>query len=91
MTPQDIDAAGDRALQDAVAGRPGTEIEPFGTNTRVDGTPAAGYFEGTVSSPSGKPVRVQGWFRENADGSKVISSHAPRFDRSWPSVPPTDW
>jgi hypothetical protein len=54
---------------------------------RADGTPADGFFEATVrvGSPA-RDVKIQGWFKEAPDGSKIISSHAPAFDKNWPSV-----
>lgn len=91
MTSQKIDTAGDTAFQSALTGEPDTKIEPFGTKTRRDGSPADGYFEATITDADGNPLRVQGWFRENPDGTKVITSHAPRFDKNWPELPTEDW
>jgi hypothetical protein len=77
MYPKDmkgsaIDAAGDQALTNALKGEPGTKFEPFGTKTRSDGvTPADGYFEATVPDSRGGALRVQGWFKENLDGTKT--------------------
>jgi hypothetical protein len=42
-----------------------------------------------VDTPAGV-IRVQGWFRQTASG-KVMSSHAPRFQETWPTVKPEDY
>lgn len=91
MTPADIDTVGNQALQKALDGEPGTKIDAYGTNKRADGTPADGYFEADAAGPNRKMIRVQGWYKEAPDGTKTISSHAPRYDKSWISVPLGDW
>lgn len=73
----------------AQAGEPGTKFEPFGTKKKADGTSADGYFEADVDTPAGV-IRVQGWYKETAAG-KVISSHTPRFEETWPAVKPEDY
>jgi hypothetical protein len=59
---------------------------------RADGSPADGFFEATVAvgSPP-RSVKIQGWFKETPDGTKVITSHAPAFNKSWPNVAPKDY
>jgi len=87
LTPAQIDQAGDAALKAAASKEPGTKLDPFGAKPRADGSPADGFFEATVrvGSPP-RDVKIQGWFKETADGSKVISSHAPVYDKTWPSL-----
>ncbi len=91
MSPAEIDAAGEQALRAAQSREANTKFEPFGTKTRKDGTPADGYFEADVPGSDGRRIRVQGWFKENPDGTRTISSHAPRYDKNWPILPPEDW
>jgi hypothetical protein len=91
MSPAEIDAAGEQALRQAGAGAPGSTFEPFGTHSRVDGSPADGYFEAVVPGLEGEPMRVQGWFAELPDGTLSITSHAPVFDKSWPPLPASEW
>jgi len=53
-----------------------------------DGTPKDGAFEAVVKV--GDPPRelvVQGWFKQAADGTNVITSHAPAYEKTWPTVP----
>jgi hypothetical protein len=87
-----IDEAGDLALKSAVNKEPGTKLDPYGSKTRADGSPADGFFEAAVKvgSPP-RSVKIQGWFKETSDGTKVITSHAPAYDKSWPKVAPKDY
>jgi hypothetical protein len=92
LTPAQIDQAGDAALKAAEGKEPGTKLDPFGAKQRADGSPADGFFEATVkvgSPPRG--VKIQGWFKQTSDGSKVISSHAPVYDKTWPPVAPENY
>ncbi|MFB2877370.1 DUF4157 domain-containing protein [Floridanema aerugineum] len=91
MSRTELEAAGNQALDRAINGKSGTVFEPFGTKTKADGSPADGYFEASVPTSDGGTIRIQGWFKQLPDGTKQISSHAPRFDKSWPSLPQTDW
>lgn len=87
FTPSHIDAAGESALQAASKKMPGTKLDPPGLKLKKDGTPVDGFFEATVKG--GVPpreVKVQGWYKELPGGTKVITSHAPAFDKSWPAV-----
>jgi hypothetical protein len=85
-------AAGDLALKSAVNKEPGTKLDPFGSKTKADGSPADGFFEAAVKvgSPP-RSVKIQGWFKETSDGTKVITSHAPAYEKSWPKVAPKDY
>jgi hypothetical protein len=89
LTPAQIDEAGDLALKSAVDKEPGTKLDPYGSKSRAGGSPADGFFEATVKvgSPP-RNVKIQGWFKETSDGTKVITSHAPTFDKSWPTIDP---
>jgi hypothetical protein len=89
MSPAEIDAAGEVALAKAEAGEPGTKFDPYGKKLKADRTPADGYFEADVGTPAGT-IRVQGWYKE-AGAGKVISSHAPRFETTWPTVKAEDY
>ena len=91
MSPTAIDAAAEGALQQAVAKKPNTMLEPYGTKQRKDGGPADGYFEATVNGPDGVSLRIQGWFKETPTGRKEITSHAPRYDDAWPVAPREEW
>ena len=92
LTAADIDQAGADALKSAVGKAPGTKLDPFGAKQRADGSPADGFFEATVKigSPP-RDVKIQGWFKETPDGSKVISSHAPVYDKTWPTLAPRSY
>ena len=92
LTAAQIDEAGDLALKSAVNKEPGTKLDPFGSKTKADGSPADGFFEAAVKV--GSPphsVKIQGWFKETSDGTKVITSHAPAYEKSWPKVAPKDY
>lgn len=99
MAAAEIDAAGESAFQKAKTQTSGTKFEGFGTKrnpdgtlmTKIDGTPVDGYFEATVDTPVGGAIRIQGWYRTDPDGKPVISSHAPRYDKAWPSIEPSEW
>jgi hypothetical protein len=92
LTTAQIDEAGELALKSAAKQEPGTKLDPYGSKMRADGNPADGFFEATVkvgTPPRG--VKIQGWFKQLADGTKVMTSHAPAFDKSWPKVAPKDY
>jgi hypothetical protein len=36
-------------------------------------------------------MKIQGWFKETSDGAKVITSHAPANNKTWPTVAPQDY
>jgi hypothetical protein len=92
LTAAQIDEAGELALKSAVDHEPGTKLDPYGSKLRADGSPADGFFESTVKiGAPPRSVKVQGWFKQLADGTKVITSHAPAFDRAWPSLAPKDY
>jgi hypothetical protein len=92
LTAAQIDGAGDLALRSAINKEPGAKLDPYGSKTRADGSPADGFFEAAVNvgSPP-RSVKIQGWFKETSDGTKVITSHAPAYDKSWPKVAPKDY
>jgi len=92
LPPAQIDEAGDLALKSAISKEPGSKLDPYGSKLRADGSPADGFFEATVAvgSPP-RSVKIQGWFKETPDGTKVITSHAPAFNKSWPNVAPKDY
>jgi hypothetical protein len=93
LTPEEIDAAGSKAFDAALKNEPGTKLDPFDpTKLKKDGSPADGFFEATVQvgSPP-RNVKIQGWYTQTADGTKVVTSHAPAFDKSWPAVDPKDY
>lgn len=91
LQPREIDALAEAAFQKALAGGADTKLEPFGTKMRKDGTPADGFFEASVTLPNGHDLRIQGWFKQKADGTYEISSHAPRNNREWPSLSEDKW
>ena len=71
---------------------PGRKLDAYGSKLRADGRPADGFFEATVTvGTPPRSVKIQGWFKEASDGTKVITSHAPAFDKSWPKVAPKDY
>ena len=35
-----------------------------------------------VGSPP-RAIRIQGWYKNNAEGKPVITSHAPAFSKTW--------
>lgn len=87
-----IDEAGETALKAAVGKQSGSKLEPYGAKLKIDGTPADGFFEATVKigSPP-RDVRIQGWFKEASDGTKLITSHAPAYKKNWPQIGPKDY
>ncbi|PIQ28113.1 hypothetical protein COW36_05255 [bacterium (Candidatus Blackallbacteria) CG17_big_fil_post_rev_8_21_14_2_50_48_46] len=91
LKPSEIDVLAETAFKKALAGEADTKLEPFGTKTRKDGTPADGFFEASVTLPNGSELRIQGWFKQKTDGSYEISSHAPRNYKEWPSLPEDKW
>lgn len=91
MTAAEIDAAGEQAFREAQNGAAGTVWEPYSTKRKADGSPADGFFEATVQAPKGTPIRIQGWFKEEATGDRTISSHAPRYDKRWAVVGAESW
>lgn len=91
MSAEQIDLAGEEALQRAMQGAEGTKFEPPSGKVRRNGSQADGYFEAEVLTPSGQPVRIQGWFSETPDGQRIISSHAPCYKETWPQLPQAEW
>jgi hypothetical protein len=95
MKRAEIDAAGERALQDSLNGAPNTKLDmPGAKGTKSDGTPVDGYFEATVPTGHGDSLRVQGWFKKNADGTFEVTSHAPTKPPKkapWPTKPENQW
>jgi Bacterial EndoU nuclease len=92
LTPAQIDQAGADAFKAAQDKVPHSKLDPVGTKMKKDGTPADGFFEATVTA--GDPpreIKIQGWYKETPTGDKVITSHAPAFDKSWPVVEPKDY
>lgn len=55
---------------------------------KKDRSAADGYFESPVKLPNGETINVQGWNKTGPDGKPSITSHAPRFDKNWPKLPP---
>ena len=93
LTPEEIDAAGSKAFDAALKNEPGSKLDPFDpAKLKKDGSPADGFFEATVQAGSPpRNVKIQGWYTETADGTKVVTSHAPAYDKSWPAVDPKDY
>lgn len=92
LTPVQIDQAGDLALKSAVAKEPGAKLDPYGSKMKTDGKPADGFFEATVKvGDPPRDVKIQGWFKELPNGAKVITSHAPANNKTWPAVTPKDY
>jgi len=87
----EINSAGDQALDAAANRATDTTFTPYNTNKKRDGNPADGYFEASVAMSDGNSLRVQGWFKELPGGQKIITSHASRFDKSWPTVSQSEW
>ncbi|MEO7731335.1 MAG: DUF4157 domain-containing protein [Kofleriaceae bacterium] len=92
LTPAQIDQAGDLALKSAVAKEPGAKLDPYGSKLKADGAPADGFFEATVNvGAPPRNVKIQGWFKELANGTKVITSNAPANNKTWPALAPKDY
>ena len=92
LTPAQIDAAGESAFEAALHKQSGTKLDPVGTKIKRDGSPADGFFEATVKA--GDPprdLRIQGWYSQTPKGEKVITSHAPVYEKTWPTVEPKDY
>ncbi len=51
--------------------------------------PVTGTIKKTIYPP--RSVKIQGWFKETSDGTTVITSHAPAYEKSWPKVAPKDY
>jgi hypothetical protein len=94
MSKDQINAAAEQALSDALNNKAGSTLETPGTKTKADGSPADGYFKSEVTTEDGKPLTVEGWYKTKPDGTPEITSHAPKKPGKttpWPSKPEEDW
>jgi hypothetical protein len=84
MDRASIQAAGQRALELASGGAPGT------TYTTPPGPNQNGSFSAIVTTPDGHPIRVQGFYSLDAAGQPVIRTVYPATDIQGPtpSIPP---
>ncbi|WP_395840507.1 hypothetical protein [Cystobacter fuscus] len=93
LTLTQIDAAGEAALEAAVQKNPGTSWSPPGNTIKAGQVvPVNGYFKAQVKV--GNPPRtleIEGWYIEASNGTKIIRSHAPKYDMNWPAVAPKDY
>ena len=92
VKPAEMDAAAESALEAATSKQPETDFKPYGEKLKRDKTPVDGYFKAKVKV--GDPPRemtIEGWFKQAPDGTKTITSHAPRYSESWPELDPKDY
>lgn len=68
LTAAQTDEAGDLALKSAANKEPGTKLDPAGSKTKADGSPADGFFEAAVKVDSPpRSVKIQGWLKETRE------------------------
>jgi hypothetical protein len=53
--------------------------------------PADGSLQAEVPGHDGAELTIQGWFKESPDGTREITSHAPRYEKDWPTLPTEEW
>jgi hypothetical protein len=78
MGRPEIEAAGQTALERAIAGTPETTHTPPGTNP--NGTVKNGKFSAIVTTPDGHPIRVEGYYASAPGGGLEIKTVYPASD-----------
>jgi hypothetical protein len=84
LTRDQIDALGESALESAVQNKLGTTLKQRGSTE--------GEFSAIVNV--GNPPRtfeIVGWYKVMSNGTRVLSSHAPKYDKNWPLIAPKDY
>lgn len=75
MGRPEIESAGQRALEQALAGAPNTSVTPPGTGP--SGKPVNGTFEAIVITPDGHPIPGEGFYAPAPGGGYEIKSVFP--------------
>jgi hypothetical protein len=86
MGRPEIESAASGVLERAIAGAPGTQHTAPGVHP--NGQPKNGTFSGTMVTPDGHPIRVEGYYGPAAGGGLEIKTVYPATDLPGGRIPP---